>query len=105
MTADTMRALALNCIDAHAKRELNNAYGYDWKVGLMACGRARIKLEGLPIASSASDERRQIIGALQSLMTADGLEAGEYSNEAASIGSILHDFEARSAPRSEQHLP
>ncbi len=100
MTTHAIRALALTCVDAHAKRELNNAYGYDSKVGLMACGRVRAVLEALPPAESAAAERDQILQALRSLMESDGLEQGEYSDESASIGSILFDFQDRSATRA-----
>ena len=97
MAAISVRSLAFECIDAHAKREMSNAHGYDWKVGLAACGSARLAIEQLPAAGSEVAEREQIILALEALMSAGGLAEGEFSTEAASIGSILAEFKDRSS--------
>lgn len=82
------------CVDVHAENEMNNAYGYDWKVGLAACGRVRRALDAMPVAKSGFLEERQLVNKLHALMSADNLLEGEYSTEAASIGSILASFVA-----------
>jgi hypothetical protein len=91
--AKMVRAQLRRCIEEHEDWEREHA-GYDAKVGLVACYRVERALERTSIASSPQDEAKAIRRLLRHLMNSEGLVEGEYSTEAASIGSILGRFSA-----------
>jgi hypothetical protein len=89
--AAIVRQHVLKCIEDHQNWEENYAR-YDQKIGLVACYRVDRALSKIPLASSALEEAQAIQSLLRTLMSRNDLLHGDYSSEAASIGSILARF-------------
>lgn len=87
-TPMAIRNWALACVADYERWELRVA-GYDTDIGLHACYRVDRAIAKLPMQSTAAREYGAIVEMLERLRDRDDLMQGEYSTEAASIGSIL----------------
>jgi hypothetical protein len=91
--AATVRRFLLQCISEQEQWEREYA-GYDVKIGLAACYRVEVVVNRTTVAKSGAEEIRAIENLLRTMMCSQDLLQGEYSTEAATIGSILGRFSA-----------